>query len=112
MSWVFRAKSNSMCSRLPEPPESPKYSASPAGSTFASARKMHSPLRQDRCSRRSVSSSKSLGPAGSSGLVCSMMNGAASIRNPATPSCAQKPMIFLISARTYGWLVFRSGSKS
>ena len=50
-----------------------------------------------------------LSPMLPSGLVFSMMNGTASIRNPATPSCSQNDAIFLISSRTLGLLVFRSG---
>ena len=44
-----------------------------------------------------------------SGLVLSMRNGTASIRNPATPSRSQNDAIFLISSRTRGLLMFRSG---
>ncbi len=39
-------------------------------------------------------------------------NGTASIRNPETPSWIQNPMIFRISAWTWGLVVFRSGWKS
>jgi hypothetical protein len=48
--------------------------------------------------------------------VCSMLaplrsirNGTASMRKPETPSCSQKPMIFWISARTYGFQVLKIG---
>ena len=46
------------------------------------------------------------------GLPCSRMNGAASIRKPATPSCSQKLMTLVISARTAGLAQLRSGWKS
>jgi hypothetical protein len=42
-------------------------------------------------------------------LVLSRRNGTASIRNPATPSRSQNDAIFLISSRTRGLLMLRSG---
>ena len=79
-----------------------------SGGTFASASRMASPERHCRKSRISFSRLKS--------SWCSMpapffsiRNGTASMRKPDTPSCSQKPMIFWISARTYGCQVFRSG---
>jgi hypothetical protein len=51
----------------------------------------------------------SFGEFGLPGSVSSMMNGTASIRNPETPSCSQNTQIFLISSRTCGFLMFRSG---
>lgn len=53
--------------------------------------------------------SKSLGESGFPGSVSSMMNGTASIRNPETPSWSQNETIFLISSRTAGLAMFRSG---
>jgi hypothetical protein len=46
------------------------------------------------------------------GSVSSMMNGTASMRNPATPSCSQNPTIFMTSARTAGLAKLRSGWNS
>ena len=51
----------------------------------------------------------SLGESGLPGSVSSMMNGTASIRNPETPSCSQNAQIFLISSRTSGLVMLRSG---
>lgn len=55
---------------------------------------------------------KSLPPGSIPGVTVSRTNGAASIRKPATPSCNQKPITFLISSRTSGLDQFRSGWNS
>jgi hypothetical protein len=95
--------------RLADPPLSPKYAGSFSGGTFASASNSASPRRHDTYSRISVRNAKSMDGSGLFGSVTSMMNGAASMRNPATPSWSQKPMIFLISSRTAGWAMLKSG---
>jgi hypothetical protein len=104
-------KSKSMCSRLAEPPLSPKYVRSCSGSTFASASSTASPRRHCTCCRSSVRNPKSFGELALPGSVSSMMNGTASIRNPDTPSCSQNETTFLISSRTAGVAKLRSGWK-
>jgi hypothetical protein len=109
MSLVFSMKSNSMWIRLLDPDPSPKKVTSWSGSTFASASSTASPRRHCTNCLSSVRNSKSFGELGLPGSVSSMMNGTASIRNPATPSWSQNAQIFLISSRTWGFLKLRSG---
>ena len=55
---------------------------------------------------------KSCGAGSTPGVVCSITNGAASIRNPDTPSCSQNAITLRISSRTAGFDQLRSGWKS
>jgi hypothetical protein len=104
-------KSNSMCRRLLAL-SSVKYCLSWSGSTLASASSIASPTRHWACERRSERKRRSLGLSRLPGSVSSMMNGTASMRNPATPSCSQNATIRMTSARTAGLAMFRSGWNS